>query len=178
MIEIPNTSRHTLLDLNKVTTYYTTKFKGEIYNFNYKLSFLKIHYLFNSLAPVPRLIFPIGTSDSEKQNQAIEHARIYNSLAVDPKTNKLYASKVTFYLIQGNNTISLHSVLLNAQPLTLIMDLTQFLGNTILDETNLLQVEVSHIEGMDSVVINGAYTGNVTYTFDSGVQTYHHTFDW
>lgn len=133
--------------------------------------------MFNSLAPVPRLVFPIGTSDSEKQNQQIEHARIYNSIVTEPKTNKYYASKVTFYLVQGEDTISLHSVLLNAQALTLTMNLTQFLGDTILDETNLLQVAVSHIEDIDSLVINGAYTGEVTYTFDTGVQTYHHTFD-
>lgn len=133
--------------------------------------------MFNSLAPVPPLIFPIGTSDSEKQNQQIEHARIYNSIVQEPKTKKYYASKVTLYLVQGEETISLHSVLLNAQALTLTMNLTQFLGGTILDETNLLQVGVSHIEDIDLLVINGAYTGEATYTFDAGDQTHHHIFD-
>lgn len=166
-----------MLDLNEVTNYYSEKFKGADYNFNYKIKSLRLHYLFYSLAPVPRLVFPIGTSDSEKQNQQIEHARIYNSNTFDPKTDKPYASKVTFLLKQGDVTIPLHSVLLNAQALTLMMDLTPFLGDTILDETNLLQIEVSHIKDTDLLILRGAYTGNSTYTFNTGVQTYHHTFD-
>lgn len=133
--------------------------------------------MLNSLPSVPPLVFPIGTSDSEKQNQKIEHARVYNSITLDPKTNKPYASKVTLYLVQGKNTIPLHSVLLNSQPLTLMMNLTQFLGDTVLDETNLLQIGVSHFEPIDFLLVYGVWRGTATYTFDTGVQTYHHTFD-
>ncbi|NEO56581.1 MAG: hypothetical protein F6K54_28000 [Okeania sp. SIO3B5] len=155
-------------------------------NTNFIMNHLSVSYILPSLAPKPSREYSLTDSDLKERADEIEYERKYNDATFD-EDGKPYASKLVLFKRRlGVNQVLGHKLLYNSYHVKTRdnkphftrehQNLMDIIGTPIMNSEFSLRAYLTRFEEGDEIVISASYTGNINYTFDSGVATHHLIF--
>ena len=125
-----------------------------------------------SLAQKPYQEYPLQ-SENQRRADDIEFARLYNDTTTDGENGegKFYAIRLTLTLTRDSTSLVAAEVLLYNSLIRLDMPLLQYLGNAVMSDDLTLSAQVNNIGSLDEIIISGSYSGNINYSFDTGIES-------
>ncbi|NEO54490.1 MAG: hypothetical protein F6K54_16220 [Okeania sp. SIO3B5] len=177
---------NTIIDFRTEKNKHDRVANGSEYNVNYVINHISVSYIMPSLAPKPDREYSLANSDLQQMVDDIEYERLYNDATFN-EDGKPYASKLVLVKTRSHlNQILGHVLLYNSYkiknkdtkpPFTReYQDLMRALGTPIMTPELDLRCYLTRFEEGDEVIISASYTGNVNYTFDTGVLTHHNFY--
>lgn len=167
-----------IVNFPSISTGYINSIPGENYNFNYFLQSIKCSYFIPSVAEKPFREYELTDTTDQKRAKDIDFARLYNDQTFNP-SSRPYAIKLILSIERNEEAEVLGEVLLYNSSIRLNLPLEQYLGSQVVDRDCKILARVSSLNNQgvqDEIIISGSFTGNVNYSFESGIMVNQHYY--